>query len=359
MSSNGQKSRLGRGLASLIGERSAQGDGKDESTTSALLQSYTNTGTDTGQNVNEARQDNFPSAQHSDTGAQQQSVETSKDVEEYSLKHIGYPSEESRIIPTTDIRASHLNPRKEFSQSELDDLANSIRERGMIQPIVVRPATDGSGFEIVAGERRWRAACSIPLHEVPVIIKEISDQELVELAIIENVQRSDLNSIEEASGYKKLIEKYSYTQETMASVIGKSRSYLANMLRLLNLPDSIQDLVREGELSAGHARALINREDAEELALIVMDQGLSVRETEELVNKCVSAKDGDESSIEIITSRSARQPDVNLISQEQEIAGKLGLKVKIKPGRGETGELRLKFSSFEQFENLKKLLTRD
>ena len=163
------------------------------------------------------------------------------------------------------------------------ELVESIRAKGVLQPILVRVDRENGGYEIVAGERRWRAAQRAGLHQVPVIARDLSDQEVLEHAIIENVQRTDLNAIEEAAGYNELIERYSYTQEGLAEVVGKSRSHLANTLRLLKLPESVRSLVQSGTLTAGHARALVGREDAEALALRIVDQGLNVREVEALV----------------------------------------------------------------------------
>ena len=196
---------------------------------------------------------------------------------------------ESRMVPIDRVRPSALNPRKNFEQTErakaeLEELAASIREKGLVQPIVVRPADASSTYyEIVAGERRWRAAQKASLHLVPVIVRSLSDQEALELAIIENVQRSDLNAIEEAGGYRELVERFGYTQEELGQIIGKSRSHLANTMRLLKLPESVQLLVRDGSLSAGHARALIGRDDAEAVAVEIVKKGLNVRDVEALV----------------------------------------------------------------------------
>ena len=191
---------------------------------------------------------------------------------------------ESRLVPIDRVRPSALNPRKNFGEAELEELASSIREKGLIQPLVVRPVdASGTSYEIVAGERRWRAAQKASMHLVPVIVRSLSDQEALELAIIENVQRSDLNAIEEAGGYRDLVERFGYTQEELAGIIGKSRSHLANTMRLLKLPESVQVLVRDGSLSAGHARALIGREDAEVVAQDIVKMGLNVRDVEALV----------------------------------------------------------------------------
>ena len=192
---------------------------------------------------------------------------------------------EQRLIPLDRISPSPFNPRKNFDTAELDELAASIREKGLVQPILVRPVgVGGHHYEIVAGERRWRAAQRASLHMMPVIVRSLTDQEALELAIIENVQRTDLNIIEEAGGYRELIDRFGYTQDELGQIIGKSRSHLANTMRLLKLPEAVQDMVRGGTLSAGHARALVGRDDAEQVAEGHRgNKGLSVREVEALV----------------------------------------------------------------------------
>src|SRR5690554_1367771 len=195
---------------------------------------------------------------------------------------------EQRVVPIDQIRGGTLNPRREFKEEDLAELAESIRQRGLVQPIVVRPDRVAGGYEIVAGERRWRAAQRVGLHSVPCIVRDLSDQEVLELGIIENVQRADLNPIEEAAGYRELIERFGYTQDQLADVIGKSRSHLANTIRLLKLPDTVQALVQEGRLTAGHARALVGREDAEALAERIIDRDLNVREVEAMVHGAVT-----------------------------------------------------------------------
>ena len=228
-------------------------------------------------------------------------------------------------------------------------MPNSIREKGLVQPIIVRPMQAELGFyEIVAGERRWRAAQKAGLHTVPVIVRDLSDQQMLELAIIENVQRADLNPIEEATGYQELIDRFGYTQEQVADVIGKSRSHLANTLRLLKLPPSVLEMVRASKLSAGHARALIGREDAEQLAQKVLDQGLNVRETEALVQQADATSDKP--------VRRKREKDADTKAFEKELADTLGLKVEIKRGSGESGQLIIKYGNFDQLDYLRERL---
>ncbi|WP_342027242.1 ParB/RepB/Spo0J family partition protein [Methyloceanibacter methanicus] len=245
------------------------------------------------------------------------------------------------------MKASSYNPRRDFSDAQLDELAASIRERGLVQPLVVRPKGRDS-YEIVAGERRWRAAQRANLHEVPVIIRTLTDQEAIEIAIIENVQREDLNAIEEGEGYQALMQGHGYTQEDLAKVIGKSRSHLANTLRLLKLPKSVRDLVRNGDLSAGHARALIGRDDAAQLALRIVKEGLTVRQVEALAQEQKS------------NGKAKTKPakDANTRAAESELHEALGLRVEIKSGRGERGELRIRYTNFDQLEDLRERLMR-
>lgn len=257
------------------------------------------------------------------------------------------PEGEHRVVSIGTIQASSINPRKDFRKDELQELADSIAQKGLVQPIIVRPAGPGEeGYEIVAGERRWRAAQQAGFHTVPVVVRELGDQEVLELAIIENVQRSDLNAIEEAHGYRDLIEKYKYTQDKVADVIGKSRSHLANTLRLLKLPEAVQKMVEAGRLSAGHARALIGRSDAEALAERIAKEGLNVREVEALVQSIDAA--GDTSK-----PRRSREKDADTLAFEKEVSEVLGLKIEIKRGSGESGTLQIKYGNFDQLDYIR------
>jgi ParB family chromosome partitioning protein len=250
---------------------------------------------------------------------------------------------EQRSLPLDQIRAGRLNPRKDFREEDLAELADSIRQKGLVQPIVVRPDGTG-GYEIVAGERRWRAAQRAGLHQVPVIVRDLGDQEALELAIIENVQRTDLNAIEEASGYRELMERFNYTQDRLAEVIGKSRSHLANTLRLLKLPDSVQVLVQQGKLTAGHARALVGRADAEALAQLIMEDQMNVRDIEELV------QNGGAATAKV---RKTRDKDADTRAFEKELADVLGLKVEIRRGSGESGALMIKYGNYDQLDYIR------
>jgi len=253
---------------------------------------------------------------------------------------------EVRQVPIDRVRPSAFNPRKNFNEAELDELSVSIREKGLVQPIVVRPAdATQTSYEIVAGERRWRAAQRASLHTVPVIVRSLSDQEALELAIIENVQRADLNAIEEAGGYKELVERFGYTQEELAGIIGKSRSHLANTMRLLKLPEPVQTLVRDGSLSAGHARALIGREDAETVALDIVKKGLNVRDVEALV---MGKKASEGAATKAKTAAPAKDADAR--AAERDMSDALGLSVVMNPGSGEAGEVIIRYKTLEQFQ---------
>ncbi|MEM7400202.1 MAG: ParB/RepB/Spo0J family partition protein [Pseudomonadota bacterium] len=257
------------------------------------------------------------------------------------------PADDQRTVALSALKASSFNPRRDFASEQLEELAASIRERGLVQPLVVRP-TGANKYEIVAGERRWRAAQRANLHEVPVVIRTLTDQEAIEIAIIENVQREDLNAIEEGEGYKALMVGHDYTQEDLAKVIGKSRSHLANTLRLLKLPKAVRELVRNGDLSAGHARALIGRDDATKLAERIVKEGLTVRQVEALAQEQKSKG----------KSKQKARKDANTRAAESELHEVLGLKVEIKTGRGERGELRIRYTNFDQLEDLRERLMR-
>jgi ParB family chromosome partitioning protein len=253
------------------------------------------------------------------------------------------------MLAVAEIQSSPLNPRKDFHDDELAELAESIRTKGLVQPIVVRPNGTTGGYEIVAGERRWRAAQKAGVHTIPAIVRELTDREVLELAIIENVQRQDLNAIEEATGYRELVERFEYSQEQLSEIIGKSRSHVANTLRLLRLPDGVQALVQQGRLTAGHARALIGRDDAETLAKKIIDDGLNVRDVEAMVHDL----GGD---VRTQVSRKPRDKDADTKAFEKELTDLLGLKVEIRRASGESGTLIVKYGNFDQLDYIRQRL---
>ncbi len=246
-------------------------------------------------------------------------------------------------LPIELIKSNSLNPRKSFSDADLQDLAKSIHERGVLQPIVVRPDNASGKYQIVAGERRWRAAQLAGLHEIPALVRELSDPEVLEIAIIENVQRSDLNPVEEAMGYQQLIDQFDYTQQQLADVIGKSRSHIANTLRLNTLPKTIQEMLREGKITAGHARALIATPDPQALAQKILALGLSVRQAEMMAKKASEEK----------PNKSSQKPQSNDVSTvEKMLSEALGLKISIDARTNERGKLVIHYKKLEQLENI-------
>jgi ParB family transcriptional regulator, chromosome partitioning protein len=257
-----------------------------------------------------------------------------------------------RRVPIEYLKPNPRNPRKSFSEAELEELAASIKERGIIQPVVVR-AVHGAkdAYEIIAGERRWRAAQRVGQHEVPILLMEVDDRASLEIAIVENVQRTDLNAIEEATGYNDLTERFGYTQEQLADVIGKSRSHIANTLRLLKLPAAVRSLLADGSLTAGHARALVGREDAEALARRIVAQDLNVRAVEALVQSQGKGKDGAGGD-----GRRGTDKDADTRAFEKDLADVLGLKVEIKPGPGESGTLTIRYGNFDQLDYIRSRL---
>ena len=261
-------------------------------------------------------------------------------------------SRADRALPIEDVRPNPDQPRREFAEDALRDLAASIREKGIIQPLIVRPDPAESGkFQIVAGERRWRAAQLAQLHEVPVLVREFNDTEVLEVAIIENIQRADLNPLEEAQGYKQLMERFGHTQEQLSTAMGKSRSHLANSMRLLHLPESIQNLVRAGDLTAGHARALLTAENPEALARRAVAEGMSVRQVEKAAKAVGKATSGNQGS-------GKPQKDADTKALESDLSAALSMPVDIAHDQtGGNGKITIKYKDLEQLDDLMRLLT--
>jgi ParB family chromosome partitioning protein len=257
----------------------------------------------------------------------------------------------TRPVPIDRIRANPYQPRRSFDETEMQELAASVRERGVIQPLLLRPHPEHPGeFQIVAGERRWRAAQAAGLHELPAVVRELDDGEVLELAIIENIQRADLNAVGEALGFRQLMDRFGHTQERLAEALGKSRSHIANLLRLLTLPEPVLELLRAGRLSAGHARALVTAADPVALARQVVDRDLSVRQTEQLAKAAAQPP----------AARPAPAvKDADTRALEADLTANLRLKVSIdhRPG-GQAGELRIRYGTLEELDGLCQLLSR-
>jgi ParB family chromosome partitioning protein len=242
-------------------------------------------------------------------------------------------------IPIANLKPSPSQPRRLFNKNSINELADSIKAKGLVQPLVVRPSpSDTNSYEIIAGERRWRAAQIAQLHEVPVVIRNFNDTEALEVAIIENVQRSDLSPIEEAAGYKRLIENHGHTQEDLSGIVGKSRSHIANIIRLLSLPQSIQDMITEGKISSGHARAIMNSAFPEQLAEKIINENLSVRDAENL------AKDKKG----IIKKLKLKDPDT--IDLENKISEKLGMTININHKGKKGGSIKIDYKTLDQLD---------
>ena len=248
-------------------------------------------------------------------------------------------------ISIAALKPSPSQPRRLFNKNSINELADSIKAKGLVQPLVVRPSpSDANSYEIIAGERRWRAAQIAQLHEMPAVIKNLNDVETLEIAIIENVQRSDLTVIEEAAGYKKLIESYGHTQEQLSEIVGKSRSHVANIMRLLTLPQSIQDMITEGKISAGHARAIMNSAFPEKLAEKIISENLSVREAESI------AKQGKNQI------KKVRLKDPDTVDLENSLSQKLGLNVEINHKGNKGGHIKIDYKNLDQLELVTKKL---
>jgi ParB family chromosome partitioning protein len=243
------------------------------------------------------------------------------------------------------ISANPKNPRRSFPDADIESLAQSLREKGLIQPLLVRPLKNGT-YQIVAGERRWRAAQRAGLHDVPAIVRELDDKDTLELAIVENVQRSDLTPLEEAQAYRMLMDEFGYTQQQLAESIGKSRSHIANTLRLMSLPDSVKEHIEQGTLSAGHARALVATENPQELAQRIISLGLSVRQAEDL-----SRNDS------LKPKKKKKDKDADTRALERSLSQVLGLKVGIHHGTS-GGSISVNYKTLEQLEMVARLLSK-
>ena len=254
----------------------------------------------------------------------------------------------AKSVPIDQIYPGRFQPRKHFDEEALAALVESVKAQGILQPILVRRHPESSNaYEIIAGERRWRAAQLAQLHEVPILIKDLPDRDALEVALVENIQRQDLNAVEEAEGYRRLVEEFGHTQEDLAKVVGKSRSHVANLMRLLTLPDPVRKLLEGGHITAGHARALVGRDDAEALAKKIVDGGLTVRQTERLVTTDKAAGP---------TGSSVEKADPNTAALQRDLETLLGMRVKV-TFDGNRGALTVYYSSLDQLDGLLSRIT--
>ncbi|WP_106746646.1 ParB/RepB/Spo0J family partition protein [Yoonia maritima] len=262
------------------------------------------------------------------------------------------PRRPDLLVPVEHIVPNPDQPRRTFGEDALNDLASSIAEKGIIQPLIVRKSPKNADtYEIVAGERRWRAAQIAKLHEIPVLLREYTDTEVLEVAIIENIQRADLNAVDEAAGYRQLMDRFGHTQEQLATALGKSRSHIANFLRLLNLPDEVLDYLVQGQISAGHARALVGHERAVEIAREVIHRNLSVRETEKLAKQGPTLKTKPKSS-------GKSQKDADTVQIEKELTATLRMKVTIDHKEGDDGgKMTIGYKSLDELDDLLRALS--
>lgn len=270
------------------------------------------------------------------------------------------PSEESAggvyTLPAAKLHSGKYQPRAHFDQQALSELSESIRKNGIMQPIIVRPSSKSAGkYEIIAGERRWRAATMANIDEVPVIIRDITDKQALELALVENIQRQDLSPLEEAAGYQRLIEEFDYTQEGLASVIGKSRSHVANILRLLSLPGEVKDMLDKGEITMGHARALLSTPNPAELARDIVAKGYNVRQAEQVSREAQGREKKTNSRALAPLGQGNYRPPVNkdpdILALEESLSENLGIRVSIND-RGQSGEIVLAYDSLAQLDDI-------
>lgn len=269
-------------------------------------------------------------------------------------------------LPVLSVHSGKFQPRTRFTEEYLHELADSIEKNGIMQPIIVRPSPEQAGkYEIIAGERRWRASQLAKLTEIPVIIRDIDDKLALELALVENIQRQDLTPLEESAGYQRLIDEFSYTQEELARTVGKSRSHIANLLRLLSLPDAIKNHLDQDELTMGHARALLNAENPVQLAQIVVKEGLNVRQTEQLV-RTGSLEASQPASAAIVpikgkssgsSSGGSRAKDADIMALEETLSSNLGLNVSINASSGQKGSIVIQYESLGQLDDILRRLS--
>jgi ParB family chromosome partitioning protein len=263
------------------------------------------------------------------------------------------PGRPPRAVPIEFVHPGRFQPRKRFDPEGIQSLVDSVRERGILQPLLVRRHPDSATeYELIAGERRWRAAQIAGLHEVPVVVRELTDREALEIALVENIQRQDLTPLEEAEGYRRLMEEFGHTQEVLARSVGKSRSHVANMLRLLTLPDPLKEMVNDGRLTAGHARALLGVPDSVAIAQDVVARGLNVRQAEQLAREAQAPKaDAVTAAGRAVARAVDRAKDPDTLALEQDLTNRLGLRVKVSP-QGAGGTVTIQYQNLDQLDEV-------
>lgn len=276
------------------------------------------------------------------------------EIDQPESKNISTSLRADRTVPIEHVSRNKNNPRRGFEKAELEELAVSIRKHGIVQPVLVRTISPDR-YEIIAGERRWRSAQMAGLIEIPVLVRDVDDRTALEIAIVENVQRSDLNALDEALGYEQLIAQYQYTQNDLGEVIGKSRSHVANSLRLLKLPQEVRDMLSAGSLSAGHARAIVSTPDPVRLAREIVEKGLSVRDAERLAQAASDTGSGESSKA---LEKKSVTKDADTLALERSLSDKLGLKVEVNH-KGQGGQLKIDYKSLDQLESLCRALGTD
>jgi ParB family chromosome partitioning protein len=348
MSDNTKRRGLGRGLDALFGDvKKDDQSSKTPGQTSAAAQAPTSRRAEESHAPIKRADEMLAASQALKTPASSATKAADANIETKSIPNNGG----TRKVAVDKLIPGKFQPRHHFDDNALQQLAESIEAHGVLQPLLVRPRSNGD-FEIIAGERRWRAAQLAKLHELPVVVQDLNDKQALEIALIENLQREDLSAVEEAEGYQRLMNEFGHTQEVIATQLGKSRSHVANTLRLLKLPNSVRQMVLKGDLSAGHARALVGAKNPDELADIISRRNLSVRQTEQLVQKSAEGKLRPPKK-----SKSFVQKDVDILALEQKLTSTLGLKIQIE-GTGSAGKLVIEYKKLDQLDDVIKRLTR-
>ena len=345
-----KRKNLGRGLAALFGEEASQIAATLDAPPAPPAADASVEGSEGA--VDEAI---FGQTGHSSDGTQ---GETPAAAPAAPAPTTGGPGM-GRPLPLEKLAPNPFQPRRRFAEEEIEELAQSIRENGILQPILVRPHPSQPGeYQIVAGERRWRAAQRARLHEVPVVLRQLDDAKALEIAVLENIQRQDLTPLEEAEGYQRLLEEFGHTQQQLSEALGKSRSHIANALRLLKLPDAVKAMLDEGKLTAGHARALVGQAEAEAMAKEIVRYDMSVRQTEAMVGKRTRKDDAGTAGTKSAPPAAAAGKDADTLELERSLSERLGLAVTIEPAKGnpEQGRVTVAYQDLEQLDEIMRVL---